>query len=84
MRLQAIQGETNSLMENYTQSVVKDSEHAVELSTRQIFRCQNEEGATRYKARLLARGFSPMMRYNTLRILLAITLEIENKSFGCL
>lgn len=82
----AIQEELNALKKNKTWELVEKA-NGYCIDSKWIFRIKKEPGKIRYKARLVARGFSqikgvnynetfaPVIRHSTLRLLLALAVE---------
>lgn len=86
----AIQEELDALHKNNTWLLVKPAQGANVVDSKWIFRIKKEAGnKTRYKARLVARGFSqrkgidydetfsPVIRHSTLRLLLALAANLN-------
>lgn len=83
--ISAMQDEFNSLLENKTWVLVEKPENKRVISNRWVFAKKlNHDGTERYKARLVIRGclqiegidynetFSPVVRFETIRIILSI------------
>lgn len=87
----AIQEELNAHESNHTWSIVPRTPNMNTIDSKWVFRLKEnpEEGAMRFKARLCARGFmqkegvdytetfAPVVRYDSLRVLLATVAENE-------
>ena len=94
---EAMEEEINALKENETWILMPKPENTKLIDNKWVFRIKtdNDGNANRYKARLVARGFtqqkdidyketfSPVVRYDSIRILLALATEedLEFKHF---
>ncbi|XP_069361062.1 uncharacterized protein [Maniola hyperantus] len=85
----AIQEELKALKKNNTWTLVKPPERKCNIvDSKWLFRIKEEAGGKRYKARLVARGFSqrrgidyfetfaPVVRHSSLRLLIALTAKL--------
>lgn len=87
---QAIEDELASFEENEAWEVVKKPENATIVQCKWVFKKKfDSSGKVRYKARLVAKGFtqrpgvdyeetfSPVVRHSTLRLLIALSVNLE-------